>query len=82
MLVVDLQGGVFDVEAVVDQRVHRPSGGVAAAVLVAGDVGGKRGRAGGDFPDVEVVDFDHAALGGEGLADGVKVDALGCSCPS
>jgi hypothetical protein len=35
---------------------------VAVAVLIDGHVGGERGEAGGHFPDVEVVDFDHATI--------------------
>ncbi len=78
VLVVDLQGGVLDLEGVVDEPVHRPAGDVAVGVLIDGHVGGEGGEAGGDFPDVEVVDFDDAGLGGEGLADGVGVDPLRC----
>jgi hypothetical protein len=78
-LVVDLKRGVLDVEVVVEQRVHGPSGGVAVGVGVDQDVRGQGRESGGDFPDVEVVDLDDAGLAGELLVRFGRVDASGAA---
>src|SRR6185369_17324723 len=67
--VVDLERDVLDAPALADQ----PAGGVLDAVAVAGrvdqQVRGQCGQAGGDLPDVQVVDVGHLVERGQRPAD-------------
>lgn len=66
---VDLEGGVVDLEPFSEQALKVTAQLVAVLAGRHGDVGRQRGKAGSDFPHVEVVDFDHPWLGGERFAD-------------
>src|ERR1700757_1977278 len=67
--VIDLERGVVDVEAVLEQPLQGPAQLVAVVARAHHDVRRQRGKARGDLPDVQVVDLDHARLPDQGAAD-------------
>ena len=58
-------------------RLQRAAHAVAVVARRDEHVRGQRGEARGDLPDVQVVDLDHAGHGGQRVADGLGIDALG-----
>ena len=75
-LVLDLERRVVDAELALDQLGELEPGAVAVGVALDGDVGGEGRELGGDLPDVQVVDLDHARLLGHAPADPLRVDPL------
>ena len=72
---VDLQRGVLDPEAVVQQPLELAAG-LVAVVASTSTWAESAGKPDVDLPDVQIVHLDHAGLLGQGLADGLDVDAL------
>ncbi|MGH2805620.1 MAG: hypothetical protein ACRDL4_21680, partial [Thermoleophilaceae bacterium] len=56
LLMIDLEGGVLDAEALLDELLELAADGVAVVPGADEDVRGEGGEAGSDRPDVEVVD--------------------------
>src|SRR5215211_1305180 len=75
--VVDLEGGMGDAVLAGEEFFEFAPAGVAVFVATDEDVGGEGGEAGGDSPDVEVVDLDHAFGGCHPPADFFGVQAAG-----
>jgi hypothetical protein len=67
--VVDLQGGVVEPVAVVQERGDGLAALVAVVIRVDQHVGGKGREAGGDFPDMQVVDLEDALDGMQVMVD-------------
>jgi hypothetical protein len=79
--VVYLQGGVVDYVVVLEDGFEVAADGVAVRREVNEDMRGERGRAGGDVPDVVVVDFCDCGAGGQsGPGPGMRVPLQGRSC--
>ena len=76
-LVVDLEGGVADVEPLVDQALEAAAQLVAVVAGPHHDVGRQGREPGGHLPHVQVVDLHHARVGGQGPADLLGIDARG-----
>ncbi len=69
LVVIDLQGGVRDPEALVQQLLQLLPDLVAVVAGPDQDVGRQGGEARGDLPHVQVVDVGDARMAGEALAD-------------
>ena len=76
-LFLHLQGGVVDLEALVQEQLEPAAGEVAVGAGGDDDVGGERAEAGGHGPDVQVVDGAHALLRADRRAHRLDVEALG-----
>src|ERR1700739_1014856 len=74
-LVVDLQRGVGDAEAILDEALERATPVMAIVSGPHHDMGRQRREARGHLPDVEVVHLHHSGLGGKGAADLLRVQA-------
>src|SRR5918998_554237 len=75
--VVDLEGGVGDTVLAGEEVFEVAAASVAVFALADEDVGGEGREAGGDGPDVEVVDLHHALCGGHLAACFFSVYAAG-----
>ena len=72
--VLDLKGRMLDLEAILEQPGQSTPELVTIPVRVDDDVRRERREAGGDLPDVEIVNLDDPALSGERVADLLGVD--------
>src|SRR5215207_448452 len=77
--VVDLQGGMGDTVLVGEEAFEFAPAGVAVFVSAYEDMSGEGWKAGGDGPDVEVVDLDYAIGRGHFPANFGGVQVGGCS---
>src|SRR5919199_1333805 len=75
--VVYLEGGVGDVVLTGEEVFEVAPAGVAVLALADEDVGGESREAGGDGPDVEVVDLQHALCAGHPASHLPGIYALG-----
>ena len=75
VLVVNLERGVVDVEAIVEQALQLQPDGVAVVAGVDQHMRAERREARGYLPDVEVVDVGHVGMTGELLADLARLHA-------
>ena len=73
--VIGLHGGVGDGVVAAEERLKGTAHLVAVAAGADQDMGGQGGLAGGDLPDVQVVDLGDAGGGSELVADGVGAEA-------
>src|SRR6185295_11958933 len=73
-LLLHLQGGVIDVEAIVQEELDPRPHQVAIAIRGDDDVGGEGAKTGRDGPDMEVVNGEHALLGADRRPSGVDVE--------
>jgi hypothetical protein len=73
VLVVDLQRRMVDPEATLEHGLELTPDRVAVVAVVDEDVCRERGEAGGDLPDVQIVDVGDVPMRGERGAD--RLDA-------
>ena len=71
---VDLQGRVLDVEAILEKALELEPDRVAVVPGMHEHMGGERREARRQLPDVEVVDVDHVGVRGERAADLLRVE--------
>ena len=76
MLVIHLQRRVVDPEAVVQELLELAPAAVAVVPRPHQHMRGQRREAGGDLPDVQVVDLDDAGRTRESAADVLGTDPL------
>src|SRR5215211_4948469 len=75
---VDLEGGMGDVELLSEELFEFAPAGVAVFLTADEDVGGEGRESRGDGPDMEVVDLDNALGCCHLSADFFGVQATGC----
>src|SRR6476659_736814 len=76
-LVVDLEGGVVDVEAFLEQLLKRAAQLVAVVPGPDHHVGRERGKPRGDLPHVQVVHLDDPGLAGQRVTDLLGIETGG-----
>src|SRR5215210_4174823 len=77
VLVLDLQRGVVDGEALVEQPLELVADAVAVVAGRDQDMGRERREPRGHLPDVEVVDLDDPGVAGQRAADRIRVEVAG-----